>query len=517
MIKKILFPFLIVALIFSIANPASAGKVFSDVGDQYAAKAELEFLAEQGIVTSGPSVAYGINQSITRLEASAMLVRALKLDTTNRPDPQVVDVKKGSAGYDIIATVVDENIMVGNLNKEFNPNALLTRAEMAAILVRAFDLQQPNSSKKIQFVDVNVKSFAAPSISILFANNITFGYPDHTFKPTMTLTRAHFGIFLARILNPEFQEALTCFNPVAKKTYHVNVAVTTLWKAPNAARLIDRPAVSAPTDIRKWTKTMTIPQKQWLVGKTETQALYGQEVVVLKTSGKWMQIAVKDQFSPKNKAGYPGWVPSSHIKESYADYGQCATAMVKAPVANLYHDETTARPFMEISFNTILPVLEEKGDWVKVQTATDGAKYVRKQDVNVLEKGSKLPAPTSQDIVTTAKKFNGLPYLWAGTSGFGLDCSGFTYSVYRQHSIDIPRDASVQATHGTAVKKSQLQPGDLLFFAYNKGKGSVHHVGMYIGNGKMIHSPNPKKTVEIISIDAEPYRTEFSGARRYLK
>ncbi|WOV83356.1 NlpC/P60 family protein [Sporosarcina jeotgali] len=517
MIKKILFPFLIAALIFSLASPASAGKIFSDVGDQYAAKAELEFLAEQGIVTSGPSVAYGINQSITRLEASAMLVRALKLDTTNRPDPQVADVKKRSAGYDIIATVVDENIMVGNLKKEFNPNAMLTRAEMAAILVRSFDLQQPPKTNTFQFTDVNVKSFAAPSISILFANNITFGYPDHTFKPAMTLTRAHFGIFLARILNPEFQEALTCFNPVSKKTSHVAVAVTTLWKTPNAARVIDRPAIAVPADIRKWTKTMTIPQKQWLVGKTETQALYGQEVAVLKTSGNWVQVAVKDQYSPKNKAGYPGWIPASHIKESFADYGQCATAMVKAPIANLYHDETASRPFMEISFNTILPVLEENRDWIKVQTSTDGAKYVRKQDVNVLQKGSKIPLPTTQEILSTAKKFNGLPYLWAGTSGFGLDCSGFTYSVYRQHGIDIPRDASVQATHGALVKKSELQPGDLLFFAYNKGKGNVHHVGMYIGNGKMIHSPNPKKTVEILSIDAEPYRSEFSGARRYLK
>lgn len=517
MIKKIIFPFFIIALIFSMTSHASAEKVFSDVGEQYAAKAELEFLAKQGIVTSGPSVAFGVNHSITRLEASEMLVRALKLDTANRPDPSVVDVKKGSPGYDIIATVIDEKIMVGNLKREFNPKSLLTRAEMAAILFRAFELQSPSGAKKFQFVDVNTKSFAAPSIGILFANNITFGYPDHTFKPEMTLTRAHFGIFIARILKPEFREALTCFEPAAKKTYHVNVAVTTLWTAPNAARVIDRPAVSTPSDIRQWTKSMTIPQKQWLVGKTETQALYGQEVDVLKTSGSWIQIAVKDQYSPKNKSGYPGWVPASHIKDSYADYGQCATAMVKAPITHLYHAETAARPFMEISFNTILPVLDEQGDWVKVQTAADGVKFLKRQDVNVLKKGSKIPAPTSQDILATAQKFNGLAYLWAGTSGFGLDCSGFTYSVYRQHGIDIPRDASVQATQGTAVKKSELQPGDLLFFAYNKGKGSVHHVGMYIGNGKMIHSPNPKKTVEILSIDAEPYRTEFSGARRYLK
>ncbi|WP_432352488.1 S-layer homology domain-containing protein [Sporosarcina sp. A2] len=132
-----------------------------------------------------------------------MLVRALKLDTMNRPATPVVDVKQGSLSYDIIATVVDENIMVGNLKKQFNPNAILTRAEMATVLVRAFDLAPTSTAKKFQFIDVNVKSFATPSIEILFANNITFGYQDHTFKPALTLTRAHFGIFLAQLLKPE--------------------------------------------------------------------------------------------------------------------------------------------------------------------------------------------------------------------------------------------------------------------------------------------------------------------------
>ncbi|MDW0110229.1 NlpC/P60 family protein [Sporosarcina aquimarina] len=517
MIKRIFFPFLVVALLFTMAIPASAGKIFSDVGEQFTAKAELEFLAEQGIVTSGPTIAFGINRSITRLEASEMLVRALHLDTTNRPSPSLIDVKKDNPGYDVIATVVDEGIILGNLKKEFNPKALLTRAEMSAILVRAFDLKLPKSASPFKFVDVDQKSFAASTIRILFANNITFGYPDHTFKPTMTLTRAHFGIFLARIMNPKFQDSLTCYTPVSKKTHHVNVAVTTLWKSPNLARTVDRPAVSTPSDIGKWTKTMTIPQKQWLVGKTETQALYGQEVEVLSTSGDWMQVAVKNQYSPKNKAGYPGWVPKSHIQASYSDYAQCNTVLVTKPTTTLYQDKSKNRPFMEISFNTSLPILEVQTGWVKVQTPLDGVKYVQKQDVKVVEKGKGLAKPTQQDILSSAKQFNGLSYLWAGTSGFGLDCSGFTYSVYRQHGIDIPRDASVQATHGLAVSKNNLQPGDLLFFAYNNGKGNVHHVGMYIGDGKMIHSPNPKKTVEILSINAEPYRSEFSGARRYLK
>ncbi|GKV69455.1 hypothetical protein NCCP2716_19530 [Sporosarcina sp. NCCP-2716] len=517
MLKKLLIPLLLAALVLSVSSPASAAGLFSDVGDNYAAKAELEYLAERGIVESGKGVPYGVDRPITRLEAADMLVKARKLDTDNRPDPGLTDVKKGMAGYGTIAAVVDEGIMVGSLQKTFNAKALLTRAEMAAILVRAFELKQGTQAADFTFTDVNPKSFAAPSVKVLFANSVTFGYPDHTFKPELTLTRAHFGIFLARILNPEFREVLACFAPTAKKTYHVNVAVTTLWKAPNLARTIDRPAVGVPADMNAWTKSMTIPQKQWLVGKTETQALYGQEVEVLKTSGSWMQIAVKDQYSPKHKAGYPGWVPASHIKAGYADYAPCDTAVVTAPTAGLYSAASVSRPFLGISFNTELPILESAAGWVKVQTPFDGVKYVRQADVTIRKHGKPIAKPTQHELLATAKKFNGLPYLWAGTSGFGLDCSGFTYSVYRQHGIDLPRDASVQAANGAAVAKNRLQPGDLMFFAYNNGKGAVHHVGMYIGDGKMIHSPNPKKTVEIIPIATEPYRSEFSGARRYLK
>ena len=172
---------------------------------------------------------------------------------------------------------------------------------------------------------------------------------------------------------------------------------------------------------------------------------------------------------------------------------------------------------MDISFNTILPVVKEEAGGLHVQTPANGLKFIRKQDVKTYKNEAAIPKPVQQDIVDTAKKFTGLPYLWAGTSGFGFDCSGFTHSVYKQHGISIPRDSTVQAVNGTAVSKKNLQPGDLMFFAHNKGKGQVHHVSMYIGNGLMIHSPNPKKSVEIVSINIESYKSEFSGARRYLK
>jgi cell wall-associated NlpC family hydrolase len=112
--------------------------------------------------------------------------------------------------------------------------------------------------------------------------------------------------------------------------------------------------------------------------------------------------------------------------------------------------------------------------------------------------------------------FLGLPYLWAGNSAYGFDCSGFTYTIYKYYGILLPRDATDQIHKGTFIYKSQLQPGDLLFFATNKGKGNIHHVSMYVGNGKMIQAPRAGKSIEIISINTSPYKEEYAGARRYL-
>lgn len=117
-------------------------------------------------------------------------------------------------------------------------------------------------------------------------------------------------------------------------------------------------------------------------------------------------------------------------------------------------------------------------------TPGNGAKWMEKQDVSVYQNENQIPDPTGKDIVESGKGFLGLPYLWAGMSGFGFDCSGFTYTMYHANGITIPRDSSIQAQHGKKVEQENLQPGDLLFFAHDKGKGRVHHVGMYIGDGK---------------------------------
>jgi cell wall-associated NlpC family hydrolase len=195
-------------------------------------------------------------------------------------------------------------------------------------------------------------------------------------------------------------------------------------------------------------------------------------------------------------------------------------ALVTSRTAWLYEDVARSRRFMELSFNTRLPVLARLGRGVLVATPSGGPKWLAAADVSVYPSAAAIPPPTGPDLVKTISMFVGLAYLWAGTSAFGFDCSGLTHSVYAAHGITIPRDAQDQAVAGAAVARDELQPGDLIFYARNNGTGRVHHVGMYVGGGYEIDAPTNTATVdsgvELVKVDEHRYAHEYAGARRFL-
>ena len=310
-----------------------------------------------------------------------------------------------------------------------------------------------------------------------------------------------------------------CFTVSKEKSYAINVSVANVWSKTNQSRKEDSLSVQVMPDMAKWTKGLSVAQKNGLIGRLDTQALYGDEIAVLESKGEWLRIAVKDQQKPDNPKGYEGWVRKAHVTEVKTNYTGCPIAIVNAKMTTLYNESKLSDKyaFLPVSYTTILPVAGEKGDWLRVGTPADGLKYIRKQDVKVYSDFNAVPKPAAEEIVNAAKQYIGLPYLWAGISAYGFDCSGLTYSIYKNHGILLPRDSGDQAKVGMAVKRSQLKQGDLLFFAHQKGKGKVYHVGMYIGDGKMVHAPNSSKKVEIVSIHTGTFKTNFAGARRYLK
>lgn len=121
---------------------------------------------------------------------------------------------------------------------------------------------------------------------------------------------------------------------------------------------------------------------------------------------------------------------------------------------------------------------------------------------------------SGNNVIDTAQQFLGVPYVWGGSSPSGFDCSGFVQYVFARCGIDLPRTADVQATAGTPVSKSELQPGDLVFFAGDYV--NISHVGIYVGDGKMIHA----STTYGIAYDdlSRDYRVaHYAGACRVLQ
>ncbi|QDQ01335.1 peptidase [Lysinibacillus fusiformis] len=121
-------------------------------------------------------------------------------------------------------------------------------------------------------------------------------------------------------------------------------------------------------------------------------------------------------------------------------------------------------------------------------------------------------AATASEVTNTATKYLGIPYSYGGTTTSGLDCSGFTSKVFADLGINLNRTSGSQYQQGTAVAKSDLQVGDLLFF--NTSGSGISHVAIYIGDGKMIHSQTGKG-VSYSSVD-DPYywSSRYIGAKR---
>ncbi|MFJ7736014.1 NlpC/P60 family protein [Lysinibacillus sp. NPDC097287] len=121
-------------------------------------------------------------------------------------------------------------------------------------------------------------------------------------------------------------------------------------------------------------------------------------------------------------------------------------------------------------------------------------------------------AATASDLSATATKYLGTPYVYGGTTTSGFDCSGYTSKVFADLGIKLNRSSGSQYQQGTAVAKSDLQVGDLLFF--NTSGSGISHVGIYIGNNKMIHSQTGKGVSYSNVNDPYYWGPRYIGAKR---
>jgi cell wall-associated NlpC family hydrolase len=116
------------------------------------------------------------------------------------------------------------------------------------------------------------------------------------------------------------------------------------------------------------------------------------------------------------------------------------------------------------------------------------------------------PNQVAQVAVDTALAQQGTPYVWAGAAPGGFDCSGLTQYAFQAAGIALPHSSRAQSTMGTPIAQADLQPGDLVFFY-----SPVSHVGIYIGDGQMVHAPSSGDVVKVTDVAA---MGGFAGASR---
>ncbi len=123
-------------------------------------------------------------------------------------------------------------------------------------------------------------------------------------------------------------------------------------------------------------------------------------------------------------------------------------------------------------------------------------------------------SPLGAQVVEYAKQFLGVPYVWGGNGPNCFDCSGFTKYVYAHFGYTLNRTASAQLSNGVSVSRSELQPGDLIFFDNGKVSTPVSHVGIYVGDGQFIHASTNEYQVRYGNLNAGSYNSTYVYARR---
>ncbi len=245
-----------------------------------------------------------------------------------------------------------------------------------------------------------------------------------------------------------------------------------------------------------------------------SQALLGTPVHILEITPKnnWPQVQTPDS--------YTGWVHKDAItllsKEEYSAWNAAEKIVVTALFSTVHtqpsvHSGTVSDAVAgdRLKYSGLT-----RGFW-KVSFPDGRVGYISKKDAERESSWRKKLRTDADSIISSALKMNGFPYLWAGMSPKGMDCSGFVRTVLFLHDIIIPRDASQQAPKGERIMGTEdLIPGDLLFFGRkDTAAPRVSHVGIYIGEGRFIHSLG---LVKIASLDPSAPDYDAYNAGRYL-
>jgi len=290
----------------------------------------------------------------------------------------------------------------------------------------------------------------------------------------------------------------------------VAVPVTTVWTSPEGPREIDESLVADAPDLPGWCVKHGVEDRVGLHGRVVTQALLGEPVQMVDEGDRWSRVVLPWQPSSLDPRGYPGWVPTSHLLP--AAVGDVGAADGVAVVRPLTATLRTPGGGLEVSCGTVLAAVGRDDSEVMVALPDGGMGWLDVADV-VRRAGAFTAAADVTAALSAARQFLGLAYLWGGTSGWGVDCSGLVHLAYRVHGVAVPRDAADQCAVLEAVGDAEISAGDLLFFG--RSGEPAHHVGLVTSSGpldqlRMLHAPETGGLVEDAPL--APHRREVLAA-----
>lgn len=249
-----------------------------------------------------------------------------------------------------------------------------------------------------------------------------------------------------------------------------------------------------------------------------TQATMGMPVKVYKKEGDWYYIQTPDD--------YLAWVDyggiTSYTRQELSTWRSAHKVIYLEPFGFSYEEANTdTQVVSDVVAGSVLELLRELNGFYEIKYPDGKTAFIEKSAALPYDQWVATLNPSGESLIATSKSLKGLPYLWGGTSTKGVDCSGYTKTIFFLNGIILPRDASQQIHTGIEVDSSRnfenLQAGDLLFFGREATETSperVIHVGMWIGDNKFIHSMGD---VHISNFDTSAADFDEYNYNRYLR
>lgn len=288
-----------------------------------------------------------------------------------------------------------------------------------------------------------------------------------------------------------------------------------------ALPLMNASHVDAATDMR----TVTASSLNFRTGPSTSYSIInvlmnGQKVEYISTSGSWLKVKYN---------GVTGYVHGDYVTKGTTDNSTTGTTKyVSASVGlNVRSGAGTSYSKLgKLEYKEKVTVLSTSNGWSKInyngKTGYVDSSYLQStvpgSNGNNANNNNNTVSTKANEVIAYAKTLLGKPYVWGAQGPNSFDCSGFTYYVFKNKAgIVLPRTSSAQSKYGTYVSKSNLKAGDLVFFDTNGANdGNVSHVGMYIGNGQMIHASYGQKKIVIANFNDSYYQKAYVNARRVL-